>query len=173
MPAVRGLDPITGLPIFIDAVSGDGLTEATAYLIRRSDPDAHSRLDAIATNTSNTHQALTNAWSFDSFVTTQAHRIVKSSGGRLYSATVHNRNTTATHWLMLFNRTSAPAANATDFLLMSIPIFPSTLLALGRDTLGSGGLSFSTGITYGISSNADQYVAIATPTEIRAFVGFS
>lgn len=172
MPAVRGLDPITGLPVWIDAVSGDG-SETSPFVMRRADPDAYTRLDAIATNTNNTHQALTTSWSFDSFVATQAHRIVKSSGGKLYSATIHNRNTVATYWLMLFNRNSAPAANATDFLLMPLPIFPSTLLALGRDTLGNGGMTLSTGIVYGISSNADQYVAIASPADIRAFVGFS
>lgn len=172
MPAVRGLDPITGLPVWIDAVSGDG-SEANPYVMRRADPDAYTRLDAIATNTNNTHQALTNSWSFDSFVTTQAHRIVKPSGGRLYSATVYNHNSAATYWLMLFNRNSAPAPNATDFLLMPIPIFPSTLLALGRDTLGNGGLALSIGIVYGISSNMDQYVPIANTTDIRAFVGFS
>lgn len=173
MPAVRGLDPVTGQPVWIDAVSGDGLSAATAFVMRRSDPDTHARLDAIQTNTLATHQALTTAWSFDSFVTTQAHRIVKSSGGRLYSITANNRNTGVTYWLMLFNRTAAPAANATDFLLMSIPLFPGTLLSLGGDALGAGGLALSTGIVYGFSSSADQYVAIATPTDIRAFVGFS
>lgn len=172
MSAVRGLDPITGLPTWIDAVSGDG-SELNPYVMRRADPDAHSRLDTIATNTSNTQQALTNSWSFDSFVTTQAHRIVKSSGGKLYSITVHNRNASNTYYLMAFNRTSAPSTNATDFLLISIPIFPSSVLSIGRETLGSGGVSFSTGIVYGFSSNADQYVAIAAPTDVRAFVGFS
>lgn len=161
MSAVRGLDPINGQPIFIDAVSGDG-TEATPYVMRRSDPDAHTRLDA-----------LTNAWSFDSFVTTQANRIVKSSGGKLYSATVNNRNAGTTYWLMIFNRTAAPVANATDFLLMPIPLFPGTLLSLGRDTLGPGGLALSTGIVYGFSASSDQYVATTAPTDLRAFVGFS
>ncbi|MFQ3617450.1 MAG: hypothetical protein SNJ57_10070 [Cyanobacteriota bacterium] len=170
MPAVRGLDPITGLPVWIDAVSGDG-SELTPFVMRRADPDAHSRLDAIATNTNNTHQALTTSWSFDSFVTTQAHRIVKASGGKLYSFTFHNRSATP-YWLMLFNQTAAPSANATNFLLMPIPVFPSTMLSLGRDTFGQGGVNFSTGIVYGFSSNADQYVAIASPTDLRAFVGF-
>jgi len=166
MPAVRGLDPVTGQSVWIDAVSGDGLSATTGFVLRRADPDAQAQLATIA-------QALTVAWSFDSFVTTQANRIVKSSGGRLYSITVHNRNATTTYWLMLFDRTSAPAANATDFLLMSLPLFPGTLLSLGSENLGGGGLSLASGIVYGISSNADQYVAIAAPTDIRAFVGFS
>ena len=166
MPAIRGLDPINGQPVWIDAVSGDGLSAATAFVLHRSDPDAQAQLLTIA-------QALTVAWSFDSFVTTQSNRIVKSSGGRLYSVTAHNRNAAITYWLMLFNRTSAPTTNATDFLLMSLPLFPGTLLSLGRETLGGGGLSLPSGIVYGFSSNANQYVAIAAPTDIRAFVGFS
>jgi len=166
MPAIRGLDLINGQPVWIDAVSGDGLSAATAFVLRRSDPNAQAQLLTIA-------QALTVAWSFDSFVTTQANRIVKSSGGRLYSVTAHNRNASTTYWLMLFDRTSAPDANATDFLLMSLPLFPGTLLSLGRETLGGGGLSLPSGIVYGFSSNANQYVAIAAPTDVRAFVGFS
>ncbi len=171
MPAIRGIDPISGQAVWVDCVSGDGVSEASAFVMRRSDPDSHSRLDTIATNTANVNSALRNSWSYDTFVTSQAHRIVKASAGRLYSFLIHNRGS-STVFLMFFNRTTAPSANATDFLFFGIPVFSGQVVSAGEWMFAPGGMVFSSGIVYGVSSNQDQYVAIASPTDIRAFVGF-
>lgn len=170
MAAIQGINPVTGHTVWVDCVSGDGLAEGTAFVIRRSDPDAHTRLDTIATNTSNVNSALRDAWSYDTFVTSQAHRIVKASAGRLRAVFVHNRGT-STIFLMIFNQTAAPTVNATNFQLIGIPIFQGQVVSL-VELFGPGGMAFSSGIVYGFSSNQNQYQAIASPTDVQAFVGF-
>lgn len=109
---------------------------------------------------------------FDSFATTQANRIVKASAGFLKSFYVRNRSASTTYYLMFFNRATAPAANATDFVLPSIVLDPGIRLAMGVSEFGDRGVSFATGLVYGISTSEDQYVAATVPSDIRMFVGY-
>jgi hypothetical protein len=91
--------------------------------------------------------------------------VVKNAAGRLYSIQATNLNA-ADRYLMLFNRTTAPAASDPPHQGHSYPVYGGGgHYVLGAELLGGSGLAFANGIAWGVSTDPLQYVA-ATANEV-------
>lgn len=163
--AIRGLDAVSGQPIFIESFSGIGSQE-DPYVMQRADPITHGKLDQIkaAVDTSNT------SWMFHTNFGGSASQVVKNVAGRLRSFVLTNDGA-ETCYLLFFNSGTVPQAGATDPVIPPFPIHTTMTIAFGQSELGPG-FPFSTGISYGISSTRGSYTAIATPGDIRLLVGY-
>lgn len=163
---LRGLDPVDGSAIYLETHSGEG-TDINAFVLQRADPIAHGKLDALKTSVDRLSLVRTT----DTYVISQATRIVKTAPGKLYSFYIWNRSTSNYYYLMFFNRVDAPSA-AAAFVLTPFILLPGSVLAIGSEIFGAGGINFGTGLVYGISSNEDSFTAISVPSDIRMFVTF-
>lgn len=163
--AIRGLDAVSGEPVFIKSFSGLG-SEADPYVMQRADPIAHTKLDEIkvAVNASSAN------WLYHSNFGTTASANIKNTSGRLRSFIATNEGT-ETCYLLFFNLVTVPNDSAGDLAIPPFSIHSGMTIGVGQSELGSG-FPFTTGITYGISSSRSIYTAIATAADIRLLVGY-
>ncbi len=88
-------------------------------------------------------------------------KTVKSGSGRLLSFTVrHKANTALYFWL--FNNTSATGAQ----LLIPFLVPASSQIFIGTDLLTTEGVPFSTGLSYGLSTDDVSYSAYGTAANV-------
>lgn len=98
---------------------------------------------------------------------------LKSTAGRVHAFTVEN-TVSSTRWIQFFNKNSSPATN--DVPIRKYPVFPSGaagngFIAIGQEILG-GGIVFTTGVSWGISSTSRTYTA-ATNTDCDLTIRWS
>lgn len=161
MAYVRGLDSVTGQPVYLKTASGEG-TQEDPFVMERADPVAADKLDTISAKLD--PLSLTE----HSNIGAGSNGVIKASAGKLHQFFLRNKSTTATYYLVLFNSTTAPAANASNLRFPAIPIFPGQILFSGKDIFGGAGLNFTTGIAYGISTSDSNYVA-GTPADVHSW----
>ncbi|CAB4196594.1 hypothetical protein UFOVP1290_114 [uncultured Caudovirales phage] len=93
-------------------------------------------------------------------------KLVKGSAGMVVGLTCYN-TTASTRFLQLHNLVAAPAAGAPA---LSFLVPAGAQIVLGTDIFTSAGISFATGIVYGVSSTSDSYTAgSATDCSIQIF----
>jgi len=163
--SIRGLDAVSGQPIFIKSSSGSG-TQEDPYVMERADPIAHAKLDQVKASV----DAINTVWLHHSNFGNAATGIAKNTAGRLRSFVLANEGLT-TCYLLFFNSSSVPANGANTLAFPPFPVYAGTTFAVGQSELGAG-FSFTTGISYGISSTRDIYTAIAVPSDIRLLMGY-
>lgn len=86
---------------------------------------------------------------------------IKASPANLYSVSVTNANATI-RYFQVFNNTNG----STVTLLWSFPIPPSTGLQLGRGFFSEAGFYLSAGLTFGVSTTINSYVAATAADHI-------
>jgi hypothetical protein len=82
----------------------------------------------------------------------------KATSGQLLSVSATNRSTNAV-WIQLFNATSVIGIPVAQFPVGAMVNGFAGLTAIGTDVWTSAGVTFSTGITVGISSTSITYTA--------------
>lgn len=93
-------------------------------------------------------------------------KLVKGSAGMVVGLTCYN-TTASTRFLQLHNLVAAPASGAPA---LSFLVPAGAQIVLGTDIFTSAGISFATGIVYGVSSTSDSYTAgSATDCSIQIF----
>ena len=107
---------------------------------------------------------LTKVWSVFQHLSNTAIVNTISLGGfrRLHSFTATNINTTDIIYLQFFDKSTSPAlATGTVPLISSFKLDPNASIIITSSLLGVGGLFFSTGLTYAVSTTRDTYTAPA------------
>lgn len=164
---VRGLDGVTGQAVFLKEFSGTG-TDADPFVMQRADPVAHTKLDTINSSIN----AQSNTWLFHSNAGTLASSTVKTGASRLRSGYIVNNSTTQTLYLQFFDLAAAPAAGSTALKVPAFVIFPGMVFGFGPNEFGGGGMPFTTGLTYGVSTAQDNFTA-ATASTIRLWIAYT
>lgn len=94
--------------------------------------------------------------------------VVKATAGRVLA--VHLTNTSAeTRYFQLFDHPQVPAPGAVP--VFCYPVSAQESIALGADLLGSEGIEFTPGCTWGISTLKDEFFP-ATASEHMLFVRY-
>jgi hypothetical protein len=81
----------------------------------------------------------------------------KASAGTLFSISCNNRNA-ANRWIQVFNSASGPTGGATPFMAPWL-VPAGGLTIVGSDHFTAGGISFSTGIAWGVSTTSATFTA--------------
>lgn len=92
---------------------------------------------------------------------TNATAAIKASPGVVYSIYCENLNG-AVRYIGIYNKTTAAATNDVPIVSYRVPAGGATMV--GTDMLSIMGLTCSTGITFGISTDPTKYAA-ATATD--------
>ncbi|MEH2201164.1 hypothetical protein [Nostoc sp.] len=97
---------------------------------------------------------------------TASSGFLKASAGNLYAFKVINSGT-AKKYLQLFDRATAPTAGLAPYDIFPIPAGDTSqdgLLLIGQADIGGDGISFATGVAWGISTTQTTFTA-ATASE--------
>jgi hypothetical protein len=86
---------------------------------------------------------------------------VKTTPGQLYMVGANNKNA-AERFLWVLNKASAPSGDTTFVYVFPLPASSNALITFGENTLGSGGLYLSTGVSIGVSTSATTFTAATT-----------
>jgi hypothetical protein len=100
---------------------------------------------------------LTPVLSVDRSLGAAASKVVKNSAGRVFSLHCVNLNA-AIRYFQLFDSATAPSGGATPLEAWPVAL-SGGLLTLDVTALGSLGVGFATGITWGFSTTALTYTA--------------
>jgi hypothetical protein len=150
---IRGLDAVSGQPIYLETAQGDG-SEQSPYRLGRADVTAHQKLDEIKTAIA----AQSAAWTPISNFGVNTSGVVKAGAGKLFGGYIINNSANTPYYLQLFDRTDVPPAGNSQFKITPFLIYPGSF-AFGKTDLGDGGLNFNTGIAYGLSTALNAFTA--------------
>jgi hypothetical protein len=98
----------------------------------------------------------------------------KATPGNLCSLSAANLNA-ALRYIQVFNKTVAPVLN--DVPVFEWPLAPAagttpSVVVLGADLFTAGGMAFSTGISWGVSTTKGTYTA-ATAADHDVLIGYT
>lgn len=100
---------------------------------------------------------------------TQTLKNVKSSAGNVYSLIFHNKNI-ADRYVQLHNTATVPSSGGVP--LLSFLVAPSSEVKVGTEFFGSGGMNFSTGIAFAISTTEATF-GTAEASDQVTFIGYN
>jgi len=81
---------------------------------------------------------------------------VKASAGNVFAIECHNSNA-STRFLQIHNTATTPAGAAVPLWEVAIPA--TSVVIIGTEFFGTGGLAFSTGIAFAFSTTKNSYTA--------------
>jgi hypothetical protein len=113
----------------------------------------------------------TSGTTFALILATASSGFLKASAGNLYAFKVINSGT-AKKYLHLFNQITAPTAGQTPYEIFPIPAGDTSqdgFLIIGQADIGGEGISFATGIAWGISTTQTTFTAATASESILSF----
>ncbi len=149
---------------YVDGLEGSATTTAAqATAINTNTDQLEGYLDGVEGKLDNVIGGVVTTDSRSTSNGAAASGTAKSGAGSLLAVMVRNGSSLTTLHVFLFDNTSASGT----LICLPISLSPGDFVAIGTDIFTNDGTTFSTGLTWGFSTNSTSYSAHSTATDCR------